>query len=264
MEIRSKFFNYFLISINGFRISIMPNQDIENLRNLLEAQKQEFLSVMSHELRTPMTGVKGYLSMILEGDAGTISDDVKEFVAQAYVANDRLIRLVEHMMKVARIQEGKISLKIGQVNISREAKMIVSDFQLPAKEKQLTLEYEPADQDLFVRADPDRTREVLMNLVSNAVKFTDEGGQIKVSHRLDNNWVITDVTDSGIGIKREDQDRLFEIFSKGNLSLASQEKGTGLGLYLAKRLAEAQGGKLWLEHSEPGKGSTFSLALQKY
>ncbi len=236
---------------------------IQKLKHLLEAQKQEFLSVMSHELRTPMTGVKGYLSMILEGDAGPISDDVKEFIAQAYIANDRLIRLVEHMMKVARIQEGKISLKIGQVDISRESKMIVSDFQIPAKEKQLALEYQPSSEDLFVRADPDRAREILMNLVSNAVKFTPANGQIKVSHRLDNNWVITDVADTGTGIKKEDQDRLFEIFSKGNLSLAGQEKGTGLGLYLARRLTEAQGGKLWLEHSEPGKGSTFSLALPK-
>ena len=237
---------------------------IQKLENLLNSEKQEFLSVMSHELRTPMTGVKGYLSMILEGDAGPISDDVKEFIAQAYVANDRLIRLVEHMMKVARIQEGKISLKIGKVNISREAKMIVSDFQIPAKEKKLTLEYEGGSEDLYVKADPDRAREILMNLVSNAVKFTPEGGQIKVSHRLDNNWVITDVSDTGMGIKKEDQDRLFEMFSKGNLSLAGQKKGTGLGLYLAWRLAQAQGGKLWLEHSEPGKGSTFSLALQKY
>ena len=237
---------------------------VEKLKHLLEAQRQEFLSVMSHELRTPMTGVKGYLSMILEGDAGPISEDIKEYVAAAYVANDRLIRLVEHMMKVARIQEGKIKLNLGKVNISREAKMIVSDFQIPAKEKKITLKYEPTQEDLFVKADPDRAREILMNLVSNSIKFTGEGGQIKVSHRQQNNWIITDVADTGIGIKREDQDRLFEIFSKANLTLTSQEKGTGLGLYLARRLAEAQGGKLWLEHSEPGKGSTFSLALPKF
>ena len=239
-------------------------KSIEQLKNLLNAEKQEFLSVMSHELRTPMTGVKGYLSMILEGDAGPMSDDVKEFIAQAYVANDRLIRLVEHMMKVARIQEGKIKLNLGKVNICREAKMIVSDFQIPSKEKKITLEYHPASADLFIKADPDRTREVLMNLVSNAVKFTPKDGKIEVSHRQQNSWIITDVKDTGMGIKREDQDRLFEIFSKANLTLTGQEKGTGLGLYLAKRLAEAQGGKLWLEQSEPGKGSTFSLALQKY
>lgn len=238
-------------------------QKVENLKNLLNAEKQEFLSVMSHELRTPMTGVKGYLSMILEGDAGEISDEVKEFVAEAYVANDRLIRLVEHMLKVARIQEGKIKLNLGKVNMSRQAKLIVNDFQIPAKEKSIILKYEPAPVDLFVRADPDRAREVLMNLVSNAVKFTPEGGQVTVSLREQDSWVITDVKDNGMGISREDQNRLFELFSKGNLTLTSQEKGTGLGLYIARKLAEAQEGKLWLERSEPGKGSVFSLALVK-
>lgn len=237
-------------------------QDIENLRNLLEVEKQEFLSVMSHELRTPMTGVKGYLSMILEGDVGEISDNVKEYIAQAYVANDRLIRLVDHMMNVAKVQEGKLRLNLIKVNITREAQMIVSDFQIPAKEKRENLILKAdRSKELLVKADPDRAREILMHLVSNAVKFTPEGGRIEVSFREQNSWVITDVADSGIGIKREDQLRLFEIFSKGNLSLTGQEKGTGLGLYLAKKLAEAQGGKLWLERSEPGKGSTFSLAL---
>lgn len=238
-------------------------QSSQQLKNLLESQKQEFLSVMSHELRTPMTGVKGYLSMILEGDAGELSPEVREYVAQAYVANDRLIRLVEHMMKVARLQEGKIKLKIGKVNLSREAKVIVADFQFPAKEKNQKLSYVPSKEELFVKADPDRAREVLMNLVSNAVKFTPEKGQITVRHRLDKSWIITDIKDTGVGIRREDQDRLFEIFSKGNLTLTGQERGTGVGLYLARRLAEAQGGRLWLENSEEGKGSTFSFALPK-
>lgn len=239
-------------------------QQVESLKKLLSTEKQEFLSVMSHELRTPMTGVKGYLSMILEGDAGPISDDVKEFVAAAYVANDRLIRLVEHMMKVARVQEGKIKLNLGKVNFSREAKMIVSDFQIPAKDKKQTLNLLLKGPDLFVKADPDRTREVLMNLVSNALKFTKEGGKIEIAVREDNSWVIVDVRDNGLGIKKEDWDRLWEIFSKANLSLTGQEKGTGLGLYLARQLAEAQGGKVWLEYSEPGKGSIFSFALPKY
>src|SRR3990167_6113843 len=160
----------------------MP-QDIDKLKELLNAEKQEFLSVMSHELRTPMTGVKGYLSMILEGDAGPISDDVKEYVAQAYIANDRLIRLVEHMMKVARIQEGKIKLRIGKVNLFRETKMVVSDFQIPAQEKKQTLKYQEGKNNLLVKGDPDRVREILMNLVSNAVKFTPKAGQITLSHR---------------------------------------------------------------------------------
>ena len=245
-------------------------EEIRQLKHLLEAEKQEFLSVMSHELRTPMTGVKGYLSMILEGDAGEVPEHIKDYVAQAYVANDRLIRLVERMLKIAEIQEDKFKFKIGKVHLAREANQVVKDCQVRANDKKVSLkyvssrEYLPAGEAGFVKSDPDRTREILLTLVNNAIKFTREGGKIWVSHREANHWIITDVRDTGIGIRREDQERLFELFSKGNLTLTGQERGTGIGLYLARRRAEAQNGRLWLDRSELGKGSTFSLALPKY
>jgi len=238
-------------------------EEIQQLKHLLEAEKQEFLSVMSHELRTPMTGVKGYLSMILDGDAGEVPEHIKEYVAQAYVANDRLIRLVERMLKIAEIQEDKFQFKIDKVNLAREANQVVKDCQVRAAEKRISLRYLPS-REYFVKSDPDRTREIILTLVNNAVKFTPEGGKIWVSHREANHWIITDVKDTGIGIRREDQERLFELFSKGNLTLTGQERGTGIGLYLARRLAEAQSGRLWIDRSEVGKGSTFSLALPKY
>ncbi|OGD56068.1 hypothetical protein A2V71_03915 [Candidatus Berkelbacteria bacterium RBG_13_40_8] len=239
----------------------MENQD-QQLKDILSAEKQEFLAVMSHELRTPMTGAKGYLSMILDGDAGEISPDVREYVAQAYVANDRLIRLVERMMKTVALQEGKVHLNIQKIDLVKNLEILTNDFQIPAKEKKLTLIYEKPPQPIFVLADPDRLREVLMNLISNAIKFTGQGS-INIKNRDINSWAVTDIIDTGIGVKKEDQGKLFEIFTKANLSLAGQEKGTGLGLYLARNLAEKQGGKVWLEESEPGKGSTFSAAFPK-
>lgn len=239
-------------------------EKIAKLKHLLEQEKQEFLAVMSHELRTPMTGVKGYLSMILEGDVGPVPEDIKEYVAQAYVANDRLIRLVNHMAKVVSIQEGTLKFNFSKVNFSREAKVVVGDFQMPAQLKKQKLTSLGPSEDLFVRADPDRAREILMNLISNAIKFTPEGGEIIILQRASGDLIITDIKDTGIGIAKEDQDRLFQVFTKGNLTLTGQERGTGLGLYLARRLAEAQGGKLWLDSSELGKGSVFSLALPKY
>ena len=240
----------------------------KQLNELLEAEKQEFLTVMSHELRTPMTGVKGYLSMILDGDAGMISDDVKEYIAQAYVANDRLIRLVDRMMKTAAVQEGKIKFNIQKVDLVQNLIVLATDFQIPAKEKKLSLVYNKPvspsggpEGKIFVMADPDRLREVLLNLISNAIKFT-SSGKVEISHRKINHYAVVDITDTGQGIKKEDQNRLFEIFNKTNLTLAGQEKGTGLGLFLARKLAEAQGGKVWLESSEVGKGSTFSAGFQ--
>ncbi|AKM82333.1 TPA: sensor histidine kinase [Candidatus Berkelbacteria bacterium] len=239
------------------------DQRNEQLKELLESEKQEFLAVMSHELRTPMTGVKGYLSMVLDGDAGPISDDVKEYVSEAYVANDRLIRLVDHMMKVVAIQEGNLRFDIKKVDLVQTVEMLTHDFAEPAKEKNLTIVYEKPDHQIFVSADPDRLRELLMNLISNAIKFTQEGS-ITISHRnINHHLEVVDIKDTGIGIDRQQQSRIFEIFSKANLSLSGQEKGTGLGLFLANKFAEAQDGKIWLDSSEVGVGSTFSAAFEK-
>lgn len=240
----------------------MKKMQEPHLKKLLEDEKQEFLAVMSHELRTPMTGVKGYLSMILDGDAGEISPDVREYIAHAYVANDRLIRLVDRMAKTVAVQEGKIKLKIQKVDLTENLELLTTDFQIPAKEKGLILVYEKPKKKIFCLADPDRLREVLLNLISNAIKFTDKG-KVKISHRAVNSWAVVDISDTGRGIKKENQARIFEIFTKTNLKLSSQEKGTGLGLYLARRLAEAQGGKVWLEESSEGKGSTFSAGFPR-
>jgi signal transduction histidine kinase len=246
----------------------MPTEDeklleVKQLKSLLEAEKQEFLSVMSHELRTPMTGVKGYLSMILEGDAGEIPPRAREYLAQAYVANDRLIRLVDKMLKIARIQDQNFQFNLGKVDLNTQVQQVVNDCKVRAQEKKIELTYEPSGQ-YFVYGDPDRSREVLLTMVINAIKFTNPSGRIKLTHRRTPNWIITDVTDTGIGIKKEDQERLFELFSKANLTLANQEHGTGAGLFLARHLAEGQEGRLWLEHSEMGVGSTFSFALKEY
>lgn len=236
--------------------------DNQQLKEMLDAEKQEFLAVMSHELRTPMTGVKGYLSMVLDGDAGPISDEIKDYLSEAYLANDRLIRLVDNLMKVVNVQEGRISLNIQKVDLVKNIQLIVNDSQERAKSKNLSLVYNKPDEEIFVMADADKLREVILHLVTNAIKFTNSG-EININHRFINDHLaVVDVMDTGVGIKQEHQSRIFEIFSKANLGLASQEKGTGVGLFLACKLAEAQDGKVWLEKSKEGEGSTFSAAFQ--
>lgn len=238
-------------------------QKVQQLKTLLESEKEEFLSVMSHELRTPMTGVKGYLSMILDGDAGDVSEQVKEYVAEAYVANDRLIRLVERMLEISKLQEKKFDFKIQKLNWGQQVEQVVKDCQVRIDEKKQKIEYLKPAEDLWVMGDPDRSREVLLTLVVNAHKFTPTGGKIKITHHDEGNFVVTDVTDTGIGISKEEQERTFQLFSKGNLTLTGQQRGTGIGLYLARQLAEGQNGKVWLEESTPKEGSTFSFALPR-
>jgi signal transduction histidine kinase len=234
-------------------------QQLEQFKKLLEAEKQEFLAVMSHELRTPMTGVKGYLSMLLDGDAGELGPKTKDYVAQAYVANERLIRLVDQMFKTASLQEGQIKFKIIKVDLVEQVELLIHDFTFPANDKKITLSFKKPEHKVWVEADPDRLREIIAQLLSNALKFTpgDQNGQISVRIELNHSVAKIIVKDSGIGIEKRSQNRLFELFTKANLTLTGQEKGTGLGLYFAKKLAQAQSGDVWLEESEVNKGSTF-------
>ena len=141
--------------------------------------------------------------------------------------------------------------------------MLTNDFQIPAKDKKLTLTYEKPTEAIFVLADPDRLREVLMNLISNAIKFTSQGS-ITIKNRNMNSWAVTDIKDTGVGIKKEDQGKMFEIFTKTNLSLMGQEKGTGLGLSISEEIVNKYGGKIRVE-TVPGEGSVFTVSLpEKY
>lgn len=236
------------------------NQEkLSEFKKLLEAEKREFLAVMSHELRTPMTGVKGYLSMLLDGDAGELDSKVKEYVAQAYVSNERLIRLVDQMFKTASLQEGQIKFKITKVELVEQVELLIHDFTFPANDKKINLNFKKPENKVWVEADPDRLREIVAQLISNAIKFTpaDNNGQISVKIETNHTTAKVIIRDNGIGIDKRVQPRLFELFTKANLTLTGQEKGTGLGLYFAKKLAEAQAGNVWLEESEPEKGSIF-------
>ncbi len=226
-----------------------------------EDEKQEFLAIISHELKTPLTDVKNYLSMILEGEVGPVSDEVKEYVAQAYTANDYLIRLVDRLTKVAKMRSGHIQIKLARVNLSQEIKLILNNFKTPAFDKGQTLKYVMPEKEIWVKADYDSVWEILINLLSNALKFTPKGGLIMVSLRLKDGQVIVDIKDNGPGIKKENQTRIFEIFNKVNSGTTQDAEGTGVGLYLAKELAQMQNGKLFLSYSEPGLGSVFSLSL---
>ena len=243
--------------------------DQENKQHsvILEAEKQEFLAVLSHELRSPLTAVKGYLSMVLDGDEGKIGPEIRKSISAAFVANERSIKLIESMIKVVQIQEEQLKFTFQKVDLVQTIQILVHDFEVPAKEKNIQIIYQLPPMPVLVTADPDRTREVLSNILSNAVKFTRKG-TVTIDHRSipesEGMLEVVDIADTGVGIAKENQSRIFNIFTKENLSLANQEKGTGLGLFTASKIAEAQGGRVWLEKSEPGLGSTFSVAFKEY
>ncbi len=231
----------------------------EHLKEL-DKLKDEFVSLASHELRTPMAAIKGSLSTIMEGYTGQISLQAKDFLAAAYNENDRLIRLVNNLLNISRIEAGRYSFNITKLDLDKIIKDVVNNLQMAAAEKQLYLKYEDGDKlQTFVWAEEDKVKEVLINFIGNAVKFTHEGG-ITVRSATKDNMAEISVTDTGHGIAKEDQDLLFKKFSQVGRSYTKQAGGTGLGLYISKKWVEGMKGKIWLE-SELGKGSTFFFSL---
>lgn len=240
--------------------SVTKNLKITNTKlQDLSKLKDEFVSVASHELRAPMTTIKGYISMILDGDAGQVPAKVVEYLKSAYDSSERMIRLVNNMLNVSRIESGRLIMSLSDIQIENAIEDVVNSFALEAKNHGLELKYfKPRKRLPKVRLDPDRVREVIANLVSNAINFTSHG-HIHIRAVLEGVNVIVSVEDTGMGIAPEDQRQLFKKFSQVGLS-APLKKGSGLGLYICRMLINEFGGDIWLK-SKPGKGTTFYFSL---
>lgn len=230
----------------------------ERLREL-DKLKDEFLSIATHELRTPMTAVKGYLDMILSGDSGRINKKTKDFLTEAYDVTDRLANLVNDMLDVSRIEQKRLTLEIKDVDLSLEVKKVIENLAPLATKKRLSFSYKPLKKLPLVKADSAKVRQILNNLAGNAIKFTQKG-EITVSHKIENGFVVTQIKDTGVGISKADVKKLFHKFSRIDGGIKREQGGTGLGLYISKGLVENMGGKIEVK-SELGKGSTFSFSL---
>ena len=218
--------------------------------------KDEFVALISHDLRTPLTSITGYVELALEDD---LSDEVRGFLDVVARNSERLLALVNDLLFVARLQAGEMSLERTEVDLADVVRDAVHALEPRAAAKGITLTC-TVDSVPALRADRGRVLQVLDNLVSNAVKFTPEGGFVHVSVRRDAGCVAVEVTDSGIGIPPEAQRRLFERFYRAENAVERQVPGTGLGLYISRAIADAHEGRLTVR-SELGQGSTFRLEL---
>lgn len=225
----------------------------------LDKLKDEFVSLASHELRTPMTAIKGSLSTILDGYAGDISKESRDFLTAAYNENDRLIRLVNNLLNISRIEAGRFTFTVSSIDLGKLASEVVNNLQMAAKEKNMYLTYEKSGVLPLAAGDEDKVKEVFINFIGNALKFTWTGGiTVRISPK--EGELVVAVSDTGPGITKEDQDVLFKKFSQAQQGYTKQTGGTGLGLYISKQIIEGLHGKIWLE-SEIGKGSTFYFTL---
>lgn len=226
----------------------------------LDKLKNEFISIAAHELRAPLSVIKGYVSMILGGDAGEISAQAKDFLQDSLLSSERMIRLVNNMLDVSRIEEGRIEYQEGEVNLTEILKQVYSEFRLEAERKKLEFKLEIAEGVVDrVYVDKDRLHEVVVNFLSNAFKYTEKGAVVLKLGNPRADYVKVEVIDSGMGISEEEQRKLFRKFYRVK-STRGKTMGSGLGLYISKLLMEKFGGKIGVS-SELGKGSNFWFEL---
>lgn len=225
----------------------------------LDRLKDEFLSLVSHELRTPLTSIRGYLDLVLDEEAGELNPEQRRFLEAVERNSGRLLRLVGDLLFVAQADAGRLSLEQGKVDLAGLAADCVEGAAPVAAEKSIKLVLAAKPVPAFV-GDRGRLAQVLDNLVSNALKFTPEGGIVEVSTKVSGNHVSVEVSDTGIGIPLADQPRLFERFFRSSVASDQAIPGTGLGLAIVKAIVEAHNGEIKIDSKE-GRGTTFRVDL---
>jgi len=226
----------------------------------LDRLKDEFLSLVSHELRTPLTSIRGYLDLVLDEEAGELNSEQRRFLEAVERNSGRLLRLVGDLLFVAQADAGRLSLEQAKVDLASLAADCVEGVAPTAAEKSINLILSATPVPAFV-GDRGRLGQVLDNLVSNALKFTPEGGTVEVSTKLSGDHVSIEVSDNGIGIPAADQPRLFERFFRSSVAEEQAIPGTGLGLAIVKAIVEAHKGEITIESDPGGGGTTFRVDL---
>lgn len=248
--------------MQNLRAKNTTHESTDSSSESIDSVKDEFISIVSHELRTPMSTIKGYLNMLLAGDAGPVSPQVRDVLTEMLLAIEREIRLVNSMLDISRLEAGKMQFTLrADIDLVQQARLLLQSLIRSAAEKKLSLILEAPSQKLpTVQADMDKVVQVLINLVGNAMKFTKKGS-ITVSFLKDLDYVTTCVTDTGLGVPSDKQSHLFEKFSQAGTKETRVSGGSGLGLYISKIIIEKMGGKIWLDKSSSPQGSKFCFSL---
>ena len=226
----------------------------------LDRAKDDFISMASHQLRTPLTSIKGYLSMLLDGDAGKIPKKQREFIDLAFVSSQRMAHLISDLLNVSRISTGKLTIDTEEFDLNAVTQEEVEQLQQQAKARGVQLTYHAADKPVMATLDEGKIRQVIMNFTDNAIYYAPQG-EVKVYVDDKDGVVELRVEDNGIGVAETDKEQLFSKFYRAENARQVRPDGTGLGLYMSKQVIEAQGGEIIFDSKE-GEGSTFGFRFE--
>jgi signal transduction histidine kinase len=222
--------------------------------------KDEFLAVMSHELRTPLTGITGYAELLADEVSGPLVEAQKQQVDRIRAGAWHLVSIIEEILTLSRAEAGKEEVRRMEADVAKVTREVVEIVEPQARAQGLEITLDDEDAPLTMWTDPGKVRQILINLVGNAVKYTEEGSVVVRVDRADPDWVRIGIRDTGPGIADADHERVFEPFTQLDSSYTRRRPGTGLGLAICRRLARLIDGEVTLE-SAPGEGSTFTLVL---
>ncbi len=256
--------------IENFNITLQArvNEATRKLRRtneklkIMDETKDDFISMASHQLRTPLTSVKGYISMVLEEDAGKINKTQRDMLGQAFFSSQRMVYLIADLLNVSRLKTGKFVIERSLVQLDQIVEQELRQLQQTASARNLTLQYDKPDNFPPMMLDETKTRQIIMNFVDNAIYYTPSGGHIIVRLIDNENSVELRVEDNGIGVPKAEQPHLFTKFYRAGNARQARPDGTGLGLFMAKKVIVSQGGSIIFDSIE-GKGSTFGFIFSK-
>ena len=228
---------------------------------LIEQMKTEFVSLAAHQLRTPLSAIKWTLRMLLDGDLGDITQEQEDFLQKTYQSNERMISLINDLLNVTRIEEGRYLFKPVLTRIEDVIKPIIKPYREEMKRKKITFNFKKPKIKLpEIKIDKEKIGLAVENFIDNALRYTLPGGQVTVVLKYDKKEIELSIKDSGVGIPKDQQNRIFTKFFRGANVIRMETEGSGLGLFIAKNIIEAHGGKVWFKSKE-GKGSTFHFTL---
>lgn len=256
--------------IQSFNITLQDkvNDATKKLRSAnnrlveLDQTKDDFISMASHQLRTPLTTIKGYLSMIMEGDAGKVSKQQLTLLDQAFISSQRMVYLIADLLNVSRLRTGKFVIDYKKTNLAEVIKGEILQLTEIAKGRNLTLTYNKPTNFPDLMLDETKIRQVIMNFADNAIYYTPSGGNINITLEDLGNTIEFTVVDDGIGVPKAEQHHLFNKFYRAGNAKKARPDGTGLGLFMAKKVVIAQGGSI-IFSSQENKGSTFGFSFNK-
>lgn len=227
---------------------------------MVERIKTEFVSISAHQLRTPLSAIKWSLKMILDGDLGPLSLEQRQFLEKTYQANQRLINLVNDLLDVTRIEEGRYLFKLELLDFKEILLPLFEFYEKEAEKKKIQLINEIEEKSLPIKADKEKINLAVQNLIDNAVKYTLPGGKVIIGVKEKEGFLLFWVKDTGVGIPESQKERVFSKFFRGSNVQKMDTEGTGLGLFITKNIIEAHGGRIWFESKE-NEGTTFYFTL---